>query len=239
MLPEDFSNGEKKDPRLMDQSVDSRPREKAMSKGIGSLTVSELWALILRAGGPGYPITTLCEELMKANDNSLLELERQDIVQLVTIKGIGRSKALQVLAVMELIRRYNTETPKAPPIIKNADDIYKVMRPVIGNLPHEEIWLMLLNQQHGVKRKLCITQGSGNASLFDLKKVLRTALYEDCNILVLCHNHPSGNLNPSPQDDVITHKLVEGCKAMDFRLLDHVIVTSSGFYSYASSGRLK
>lgn len=238
MLPEDFSSVVSCEPRLKDQYSESLPREKALNKGIDSLMVSELWALVLRTGMPGYPITKLCEELMRANNNSLHDVERQPRELLMNVRGIGEAKALQIEAVMELIRRYNTETPEAPEHIRRSEDIYRVMRPIIGNLPHEEIWLLLLNQNNTVRRKICITQGSSIASVFDTKKVLRAALFENCHIMALCHNHPSGNTSPSPQDDTLTSKLNAACKYLDFRLIDHVIVTANGYFSYADSGRL-
>ncbi len=225
---------------IKEMSKDERPRERAINHGISSLTTAELLALILRTGQPGLPITDLCRQLMDDNDNSLIRLERRSRSELMLTKGIGDAKALQVEAMMEVMRRYQHEVNnrECGLLIRSSADIHSRIRHRIANLDHEEVWIMLLNRRHEVIKEFRLTSGSAVASVFDTKMVIKRALLEDAQGLVMCHNHPSGTLHPSPQDDQITRKLTESCKAMDLRMLDHVIVTVNGYYSYADQGRL-
>ena len=180
----------------------------------------------------------MCRDLMHSCDGKLFRLERMERARFMQVKGIGTTKALQIEAVMELIRRYCKETVGAAVRITRSEDIYNVMRHEIGNLPHEEIWTLFLNRKNEILSKIQITRGSSTASVFDLKRILKEALMRDADGVVMCHNHPSGNLLSSSQDDDITRKMQQGCRTMDLRFLDHVIVTSSGFYSYADNGKL-
>ena len=215
---------------------DQQPREKAEKYGCGVLSVPELWALILRTGMVGFPITDLCRHLMRENDNSLHRLERRTRQELRDIKGIGPTKSIQVEAVMELIKRYSEEDIPYDEPIGTSAQIHARMKPKIGNLDHEEIWVLFLNRRNQVIKELCVTVGTSVASLFDLKKVIKHALLENAEGLVLCHNHPSGNLRPSPEDKRITLELKKACDLMKLRMLDHVIVTASHFYSFHDDG---
>lgn len=223
---------------VKEMDPDDQPREKAMKHGCKVLPTADLWALILRTGLPGKPITEMCRDLMRACDGRLFNLERMERRQLMAVKGIGATKALQIEAVMEMIRRYCNEAVGERVKIRSSKDIYDTMRHEIGNLPHEEIWALFLNRANEVIGRERITQGSSVASVFDMRKILKEALLRNAEGLVLCHNHPSGNLTPSPQDDSITRKMKSGCEAMDLRFLDHLIVTADGFYSYCDQSRL-
>lgn len=223
---------------VKEMNADEQPRERALKYGIGALTMAELWALILRTGLQGLPITELCRKLMDFGGGSLCELERMEYERYLEVPGIGETKALQIEAVMELIRRYNKEKVASRKQIKQSVDIYQHIKPEIGNISHEEIWVLFLNKKNEIISQEMITKGSSTASLFDLKKIVREALLRKAEGLVMCHNHPSGNLIPSPQDDQITRKLKEACSMMELRMLDHVIVTHASYYSYADQGRL-
>lgn len=223
---------------VKDMDPDDQPREKALRHGCKVLSTAELWAIILRTGLPGKPITEMCRDLMRSCDGKLFNLERMERQRFMKVKGIGTTKALQIEAVMELIRRYCKETVGSRIKITASSDIYDIMRHEIGNLAHEEIWALFLNRRNEMLSKMLITQGSSVATVFDLKKILKEALMRDADGVVMCHNHPSGNLVPSPQDDAITSKMKQGCAMMELRFLDHVIVAASGFYSYADRGRL-
>lgn len=227
---------------IKEMAKDERPRERAINHGIDSLTTAELLALILRTGQPGLPITDLCRQLMDDNDNSLLRLERRSRSELTLTKGIGDAKALQIEAMMEVMRRYQKEIIDKATLrldqIQTAKCIHDRMRYRISNLDHEEVWILLLNRRNEVIKEFRLTSGSSIASVFDTKMIIKRALLEDAQGLVMCHNHPSGTLRPSPQDDNITRKLAEACKTMDIRLLDHVIITVGGYYSYSEEGRI-
>lgn len=218
--------------------VEDQPRERALKYGVEVLSTADLWAIVLRTGIQGKPITELCRDLMRDNDSSLYNLERQPLQKIMETPGIGSTKALQIKAVMEISKRYNKESLGKKYRITGSNSIFEYMRYDIGNLPHEEIWAIYLNRQNMVIGKSRITTGSAVASIFDLKKIMREALMNYAEALVLCHNHPSGNLLPSPDDDRITRMMRDAAKTMDIRMLDHVIVTAEGFYSYFDSGKL-
>lgn len=221
-------------------NIELRPREKGIKYGIQSLTTPELWAIILRTGSQGCPITDLCNNLMNWVNGSLKDLERIQRETLLHVKGLGDVKAQQVEAVMELARRYFDECnkPDSKKRISSSSDIYHEMRTCIGNLAHEEIWVIYLNRANRIISKERITSGSAVASIFDLKSIIRNALLHHAQAIILCHNHPSGNKFPSQSDDNITKMLRDASKTMELTMFDHVIVTSDGYYSYNDNGRL-
>lgn len=223
---------------VKEMDPDDQPRERALKFGISSLSTPDLWALILRTGMKGKPITELCRDIMRSCNSSLFELERLPLEMIMNIPGIGTTKALQIESVMELIRRYSTEKSRKKTKIMTPDDIFGYMRHKIGNLPYEQIWILFLNRANEVTGEKMITSGSAVASVFDLKKIIKEALLRDADAIVMVHNHPSGNLSPSIQDDNITASLQKACKMMELRMLDHVIVTTDGYYSYQNSGKL-
>ena len=223
---------------VKEMDEDQQPREKAEKYGVGVLSVPELWAILLRTGTPGYPITELCRDLMRENEGSLHMLERRKKEELCKLRGIGTTKAVQILAAMELIKKYCEENIPDNDPIRSATQIYELMKLKIGNLDHEEIWLLLLNRQNKVIKDRRLTTGTSTSSVFDVKQAIKIALLESAESMILCHNHPSGSLRPSPQDDNLTKMLKEAGNYMGIRLLDHVIVTPKGFYSYNDSSRL-
>lgn len=223
---------------VKDLPADDQPREKARKFGISSLSNADLFSVILRTGTQGYPVTELCRDMMEANKNSLLRLERWSREEILEIKGIGPLKALQIEAVLEIIRRFTAERVDVRKPIVQSSDIYELMRYEIGNLPHEEIRVILLNRANYVIDKIRVSEGGAVASVFDVKKIMRKALVARAEGMVMCHNHPSGNLRPSPQDDAITRSLDTACRALDIRLLDHLIVTVNGYYSYRDSSNI-
>lgn len=223
---------------VKEMDADDQPREKAEKFGCEVLSTPELWALILRTGTPGNPITQLCRDLMKANEDSLHRLERRDRKELRQIKGIGTTKSIQVEAVMELIKRYCKEDIPPDEIIRTSSQIYNRMRLKIGNIDHEEIWIILLNRRNQVIKEIRLTSGTSTSSIFDTKKAIKLALLENAEGVILCHNHPSNSLTPSVQDDKLTKDFKGACDLMTIQMLDHIIVTANGFFSYRDSGRL-
>lgn len=226
--------------KIKEMDADDTPREKAERNGVETLSIADLWALILRTGIHGKPITELCRDLMRDNDGKLTRLERRSRAELMQIKGMGRLKALQVEAVMELIRRYNCEESMSNPIIKSSSDIFRIIRPRIGHLSHEEIWALLLNQRLECTKIFQLSKGGQTGCIFDIKVLLKQALLEESQAVILCHNHPSGALKPSIQDDSITQKCKDACSKIDMRLIDHIIVSGDNisYYSYSDEGRL-
>lgn len=223
----------------MDLDPEQRPREKANKHGFSVLTNAELLALILRTGTVSTPITTICSNLLDESNNSFLLLMRKSQKELQLTDGIGPVKAQQILAIMELVKRFSEETlASRPKTIRQSSDIYETLRYEIGNKTQEEIWLLTLSRNNSIIGRHALTRGSAIASVFDVKLAIKKALLDEAQSIILAHNHPSGNLRPSPQDDNITRTLKNAAATMDLRLLDHVIVTSSGYYSYADEGRI-
>lgn len=218
--------------RIKDMDKDDTPREKAEKYGCSVLSVPDLWALILRTGTVGMPITQLCRDLMRSNDNHLTTLERRTRQELLEIKGLGKLKVIQIEAVMELIRRYNSEGLADNPCIQSSKDVFNLMHPVIGNLPHEEIWALMLNRRNQVIKRYQASKGGISASVFDIKLIIKHAILENASSLILCHNHPSGNTTPSTEDNFITERCKQACDAMEIKMFDHIIVSAESYYSY-------
>lgn len=224
---------------IRDINPDERPREKASRHGFSVLTNAELLAIILRTGTVAMPITTICSNLFEACNNSFYQLMRKEESQLMMHDGIGPVKAQQILAIMELVKRFSDETMNSrPQIIRQSKDIFENLRYEIGNKSQEEIWILTLARNNRIIGRHALTRGSAVASVFDVKLVLKRALLDDAQAIVMAHNHPSGNLRPSPQDDAITKAMKNAASTLDIRLLDHLIITSSAYYSYADEGRL-
>lgn len=224
---------------IRDINPEERPREKAARHGFGVLSNAELLALILRTGTLSAPITQICSELLDSCGGSFLRLMRKQEQELRLTNGIGPVKAQQILAIMELVKRFSEETLSSRPnVIHQSSDIYEHLRYEIGNKTQEEIWLLTLAQNNSIIGRHALTRGSAVASVFDVKLALKRALLDEARSIVLAHNHPSGNLRPSPQDDAITRTMKTAAATLDIRMIDHIIVTSSGYYSYADQGRL-
>lgn len=215
------------------------PMEKAEKYGIKSLSPSELLAVVLRTGQPGFPITEMTAELMRLNDGKLKVLERRSRDELMAIPGIGRVKAFQIEAVLEIMRRYNIEKLGDRIVIRQSADIFSYMQPEAAPLSTEHIWILLLNRQNALIDRRMVSAGGSSATVFDLKNILRQVLITPgAEAVIMVHNHPSGNLRPSPQDDGITSQLKEGCAYLGIKFLDHVIVTQDGYFSYNDENRL-
>lgn len=218
---------------------DDRPQEKAEHFGIKALSLSELWAVILRTGQPGQPITQLTQSMMHRNSGSLRMLERRSRKELMQIPGIGRVKALQIEAVLEIMRRYMMEKVGEKVRIKSSGDIFNIMVSHAAHLDHEKMWVLHLNRANMLIDVVEVSSGGATGTVYDIKKILKeTLLTPGCQSIVLCHNHPSGNLVPSGPDDNITRNLAEGCRYLDIKLLDHVIIGGESYYSYSDNGRL-
>jgi len=226
--------------RIKDMDKLDTPRERAEKYGCSVLEVPDLWALILRTGTVGKPVTELCRDLMRANDGRLTRLERRQRRELLSIRGLGKLKVIQIEAVMELIRRYNREQASDNPVVSGSADIFRIMRPRIGHLDHEEIWALILNRRGEVLQLYQASKGGPHSTVFDVRMIIKQALLENAAGIALCHNHPSGNLIPSAQDDEITRRCREACRFMELKLLDHIIVTADNqaYYSYFDRGKL-
>ena len=170
--------------------------------------------------------------------NNLNELGKASIEELCRFKGIGPAKAITVLAASELGKRRKEESPEERKVIISSKDVYECFYPLMCDLPTEECWVLLLNQASKIIDKVKIGSGGISATAVDVRCVLREALMKRASAIVLCHNHPSGNIRPSREDDLLTKQVGRASECMDIRLIDHIILTDGAFYSYADEGRI-
>lgn len=222
--------------RVQDMPVDEQPRERALRFGCHALTNAELLAIILRTGTRGMNILEMCRELMRQADGKISKLVRFTLEEFQGVQGMGQIKGLQLAAMSELIKRFYDEESESE-VFTKSKDLYHSMRHVIGDLDHEEIWVIFLNRRLQKIKAERFTSGSDIASIFDVPAIMRRAVLHRARAMVLCHNHPSGNVTPSVQDDGITRKLKEAGKIFDINLVDHIIVTHNDYFSYNDNCR--
>lgn len=217
---------------------EDRPREKMMLHGAAALTNAELLAILIGSGNTEDTAVELMRKVLDGCRNSLSELGKCTVDDLCRYKGIGPAKAVTILAASELGKRRKEEEPARRKQIRCSTDIYDWFHPLMCDLPVEECWIMLLNQASKVIDTIRISRGGLASTQVDVRCILREALLKRATAFVLCHNHPSGNRTPSTDDDRLTQSVAVASKTMNIRLLDHLIVTDGGYYSYADEGRL-
>jgi DNA repair protein RadC len=220
-------------------AVEDRPREKLLQKGISSLSDAELIAILLGSGSSKESAVELARKIMAGFKNNLNELGKADIDYLRnTFYGVGEAKAITIVAAMELGRRRQSHEFYEMPVIKSSSDIYRLLRPALGDLSHEEFWVVMLNRANKVMSRYNVSKGGMTGTVIDVRMILKKALDCKASSMILGHNHPSGNLLPSDSDIKITLKLKEAGLIMDIPVLDHIIVTANGYYSFADEGVL-
>lgn len=224
---------------IKQMAASDRPREKFALQGADALSNSELLAILVRSGSNKETAIELTRRILSDCDNSLAKLQRLTLRQLQKYKGVGQVKAITIKAAAELARRGAMEEVGTQPVIRCPDDIARYFRPRIGDLTHEEVHVLYLNSRGAVIQSEMISRGGLNESSVDLRLVMKGALLCDAVSMALCHNHPSGSIQPSTQDDTLTNRLREAAKTMNIRLLDHIIVsTGTEYYSYNEEGKL-
>lgn len=217
---------------------EDRPREKMMAHGAAALSNAELLAILIGSGNVEESAVELMRKVLNDYRNSLSELGKCTVEDLCRYKGIGTAKAVTILAASELGKRRKAEEPGERKQIRCSQDIYSLCHPFMCDLPVEECWALLLNQASRVIDRVRIGQGGLASTVVDVRCVLREALLKRASSLVLCHNHPSGNIAPSREDDRLTQSLFQAAQTMNIRMLDHVIISDGAYYSYADEGRL-
>jgi len=217
---------------------EDRPREKLMRLGAEALSNAELLAILIGSGSTKESAVDLMKRVLGDCNNNLNTLGKQTIRELCLYNGVGEAKAITILAACELGKRRQMETPEERPDVGTATLIYNHMRPVMQDLDVEEFWLLLMNQNHRLIKKIRISHGGITEVSVDIRIIMREALVANATILAVCHNHPSGSLRPSEQDNLLTTQLQQACNTMRIRFLDHVIVTDGAYFSYAECGKL-
>ncbi len=217
---------------------EDRPREKFFLKGKHILSNAELLAILLRSGSAEESAVSLAQRLLQSVNHDLQELGRCGITELTKFNGIGKVKAISISAALELGRRRQLVDLKERPQINNSQDAYELLAPLLSDLAHEEFWVLLLNRSNRVIGREQISKGGVAGTVVDAKLIFKKALEVLACSVILCHNHPSGNLHPSQADREITKKLKWGGKNLEIAVLDHLIVAGKGFYSFADEGEL-
>lgn len=217
---------------------DDRPREKLLRKTSAALSDSELLAILIGHGTREKSAVDLAREVLELGKNNLNELGKLSIKELLKIKGIGEVKALILLAALELGRRRHGSLLAEKVIIKQSSDIASYLQSALMDLSYEVFGVLFLNQANRVNHFEIISQGGITGTVADPRIILRKALEEEAVNIILCHNHPSGNLKPSRADEELTQKIKEAARFLDIKVLDHIIVSEQGYFSFADEGLL-
>ncbi|MDQ3047429.1 MAG: DNA repair protein RadC [Bacteroidota bacterium] len=217
---------------------EDRPREKLILKGRHVLSEAELIAILIGSGSRSETAVELSKRILSSSGNNLNELSKLNVKELTKFKGIGEAKAISIVAALELgRRRKETERLKKDKIIASSD-AYEIMKPLMLDLPHEEFWLLMLSRANEVIRKEQISKGGVAGTVVDTKIIFKAAIETYASSIIICHNHPSGNLKPSDADIRLTKNIKEAGKVMEIPLLDHIIFTDNGYYSFGDEGLL-
>ncbi|MEM7551933.1 MAG: DNA repair protein RadC [Bacteroidota bacterium] len=224
--------------KITDWALEDRPREKLAQKGRNALSDAELIAILIGSGTKSKSAVDVAKEILKKSDNDLNELAKKSIKDLTKVEGIGEAKAITIASALELGRRRKSNPSEDKPQLKSSEHAYELMKPHLLDLQHEEFWLINLNRANKVISKTPISSGGVTGTIVDPKMVFKTAINAGAVSIILVHNHPSDNLKPSNSDLAITKKLVEAGKFLELQVLDHLIFTNEGYFSFADSGKL-
>ncbi|MFE3872055.1 DNA repair protein RadC [Flavobacterium sp. ZS1P70] len=217
-------------------SEDDKPREKLMLKGKSALSDAELIAILIGSGSRNESAVDLSKRILASVNNNLNALGKLSISQLTNFKGIGEAKAISIIAALELGRRRRSEDAVELTKITSSKTIFEIMQPIIGELPHEEFWIVYLNNSNKVISKSQLSKGGITGTLVDVRLVFKTALEMGATGLILCHNHPSGTLIPSEADKQITKKLKIAGDSLEIKVLDHLIIIEANYFSFVDEG---
>ncbi len=213
-----------------------RPREKLLTGGSSSLSDTELIAILIGSGNREESAVELARRILGVFENSLNRLGKQTVKELMQFRGIGEARAVAITAALELGRRRKEEAVLEKPCVNSSRDAYTIMQPVMGDLMHEEFWILLLNRSNRLIEVLRTSQGGISGTVTDIRMILKNAILHSASSMVLCHNHPSGNLKPSKADMDITKKMTEAARLMDVKVLDHLIMADRNYFSFADEG---
>ncbi len=223
---------------IKDWADDDKPREKLVQKGRSVLSDAELIAILIGSGSRDESAVDLSKRILAATENSLNELGKLTIKQLMEFKGIGEAKAVTIAAALEIGRRRRGGPAQKVSKINSSAGVFELLQPILGELPHEEFWIVYLNNSNKILHKEQLSKGGITGTLVDVRLVLKQALAYGAVGLILAHNHPSGTLKPSSADKQITSKLKTAATALDIKILDHLIITEKAYFSFADEQML-
>lgn len=225
--------------KIKDWAEEDRPREKMLLKGVSALSDAELLGILIGSGNKSETAVELSQRILHSVSNNLNTLGKLEIKDLIKdFKGIGEAKAITIVAALELGKRRKLSEALVSPQITSSKDVYDIFHPILADLKHEEVWVLFLNRANKVVKNIQISKGGLTATVVDIRLIMKEGIQSLASAMVLCHNHPSGNTQPSDDDDQITKRLKEAGHIMDIRLLDHIIVCDNSYYSYMDTGRI-
>ena len=224
--------------KISDWAVEDRPREKLICKGTASLSDAELLAILISSGTKDKSAVDLGREILSMVNNNLNSLGKLSVADLKKLHGIGPARAVTISAALELGRRRKLSEAEDVLQIKSSKDVADIFQPLLSDLLHEEFWILFLNRSNRVINRMRISQGGISGTVTDVRMVMKNAIECLASGIIVCHNHPSGNLNPSESDTKITRKIKEAGELMDIQLLDHLIISEKDYYSFADNGSL-
>jgi DNA repair protein RadC len=217
-------------------ALDDRPREKLVAKGKQALSDAELIAILIGSGNREESAVGLSKRILKSVEGNINSLAKLSIEKLIEFKGIGEAKAIGIITALELGKRRQLEIALEKPKITSSKNVFNLMQPIIGDIEHEEFWVLFLNNSNKVLAKTQISKGGLTATIVDVRLLFKRALEFTSVGVIVCHNHPSGKLEPSNADKQITQKIKQAGVTLDIKLLDHLIVTQKSYFSFADEG---
>ena len=224
--------------RIKEWALEDRPREKLLYKGIASLSDAELIAILIGSGNNEQSAVDLARDILSLASNNLNKLGKLGIHDLNALKGIGPAKAVNIIAALELGRRRKSADLNDDQKIKSSNEVYTIFHALLSDLSHEEFWIIYLNRSNRIISRLKISQGGISGTITDVRIIMKKGLELLASSIIICHNHPSGNKEPSEADIRITGKIKDAAAFFDISLLDHIIVTDNGYFSFADNGTL-
>lgn len=217
-------------------ATEDRPREKMLEKGRETLSDAELIAILIGSGNSNESAVDLSRRILRDVDDNLIQLSQLNINDLTRYNGIGGAKAVSILAALELGRRRRFAEASTQAFIKNSKDAFEYFYMRMADIEHEQFWVMLLNPANKVIKLAKVSDGGINGTSADPKRIFKIALENNATAMMLCHNHPSGNVLPSDHDKVLTRNIINGGKLLEIKILDHIIIGIDKYFSFADSG---
>ncbi|NOT90944.1 RadC family protein [Ferruginibacter sp.] len=233
-----MENFNKPSTSIKNWAADDRPREKLLHKGSGALSNSELIAILINNGNKDKSAVDLAKDILKLGSDNLNELGKLTLKDFQQIKGIGEAKAITIAAALELGRRRQAAATLDKPVVQSSKDIAQYLKAVLKDFSYEVFAVLFLNRANKINHFEIISRGGITGTVADPRIILKKALEEDATSIILSHNHPSGSLKPSKADEELTQKIKEAARYFDIRVIDHIIVSEEGYYSFADEGIL-
>ncbi len=219
-------------------ALDDRPREKLIAKGKSSLSNAELIAILIGSGNRQETAVELSKRILQSVNGNIHELAKMSVEKLVSFRGIGAAKAIAILTALELGKRREQQLGAEIVKIGNSKDVYTLMKPILANKNYEEFWIVYLNNANKVLAKQLSSRGGITSTIVDVRLLFKRALELSAVGIIVCHNHPSGNMDPSTSDRKLTEKIKEAGRSLDIQLLDHLIIGEKSYFSFADHGEI-